>query len=146
MRLLLSILLPAATVCFVLGLVLPLMQIERLYLLKSRPSLIEIVSGLWVEGDWPLAIVVALFSILFPALKLLALHVAVIGGYARAPFGLMTALGKWSLMDVTLVALVIFAAKSSGLATAASLPGLWLYGAATLITAAAAAMARRVGR
>ncbi|NRG17422.1 paraquat-inducible protein A [Rhizobiales bacterium] len=144
MRFVLAILLPLATGCFVLGLVLPLMKMERLYFLEDKPSLLEIVSGLWSGGDTLLASVVATFSILFPALKLFGLHMAVLGTSARLPLSMLAALGKWSMMDVMLVALVVFAAKTSGLATAAVLPGLWLYGAATLLTAASAAIARRV--
>ena len=37
------------------------------------------------------------------------------------------------MMDVMLVAIVVFAAKSSGLANAVSQPGLWFYAASTLI-------------
>lgn len=143
MRFVLAILLPLATGCFVLGLVLPLMKMERLYFLEDKPSLLEIVSGLWSGGDTLLASVVATFSILFPALKLVGLHMAVLGTSARVPLSLLAALGKWSMMDVMLVALVVFAAKTSGLATAAALPGLWLYGAATLLTAVSAVIARR---
>lgn len=144
MRFVLAILLPMATGCFVLGLVLPLMKMERLYFLEDKPSLVEIVSGLWLDGDTVLAAVVAVFSILFPALKLLGLHLAVLGTSARVPLSMFATLGKWSMMDVMLVALVVFAAKTSGLASAAALPGLWLYAIATLLTAVSAVIARRV--
>ncbi|MXN65445.1 paraquat-inducible protein A [Stappia sp. GBMRC 2046] len=144
MRFVLAVLLPMATGCFVLGLVLPLMKMERLYFLEDKPSLVEIVSGLWADGDAILAAAVAVFSILFPALKLLGLHLAALGTSARVPLSMFAALGKWSMMDVMLVALVIFAAKTSGLASATSLPGLWLYASATLLTAISAVIARRV--
>lgn len=144
MRTVLAMLLPLATACFVLGLILPLMTLERLYFLEATPSLVEVVSGLWNDGDKVLAAVVAAFSIVFPATKILTLHVAVIGGRRSGPLGVMAALGKWSMMDVMLVALVIFAAKTSGLATATTLPGLWFYASATIFTAAAAGLARRL--
>ena len=61
--------------------------------------------------------VIALFSV-FPCLKLGLLHVAAYGGEhagQRIP-AWFRALSNWSMLDVVLVALVIFAAKTSGLA------------------------------
>jgi len=45
-------------------------------------------------------------------------------------------LSKWSMMDVLLVAIVIFATKSSGLAQAFTQPGLWFYAGSSLAVAA----------
>ncbi|WP_417766889.1 paraquat-inducible protein A [Stappia sp.] len=142
-RLVLSLLLPSATVSFVLGLTLPLMELERLFFLTDRPSLVEIVNGLWRDGEAGLAVLVGGLSIAFPAAKILALHVAAVAGRSGLGLALMNALGRWSMMDVMLVALVVFAAKTSGLAAAATLPGLWCYGAATLLTACGAWLAHR---
>jgi paraquat-inducible protein A len=47
------------------------------------------------------------------------------------------------MLDVVLVALVIFAAKTSGLATAFTKPGLWFFAASAVLTATASALARR---
>ena len=46
-------------------------------------------------------------------------------------------LSKWSMMDVLLVALVVFAAKTSGLATAISQPGIWFYALSVVALAVA---------
>ncbi|MBA5777230.1 paraquat-inducible protein A [Stappia sp. F7233] len=143
MRLLLALILPLATMSFILGLMLPLMVFERLYFLEDTPSLIEIVTGLWEDGERSLAGIVALFSVIFPAAKILALHIAAINGRSGRSLGLMTTLGKWSMMDVMLVALAVFAAKTSGLAAASVLPGLWFYAGATLLTAISAHLVRR---
>ena len=55
------------------------------------------------------------------------------------------ALSNWSMLDVVLVALVIFAAKTSGLATAFTQPGLWFFAVSAVLTAAASALAKRKG-
>ena len=47
------------------------------------------------------------------------------------------------MLDVVLVALVVFAAKTSGLATAITKPGLWFFAASVILTAAAARLADR---
>ena len=132
-----------ATLFFGCGLVLPIAEFERLFVLTERPSLIGIVAGLWSDGDWLLAAVVALFSVVFPATKLAVLHSA---AYAPHRAELVTRVGflsKWSMMDVLVVALAVFAAKTSGLASAAALPGLWFYAVAALLSAIAAALIKK---
>lgn len=135
----------AAGLSLGLGLVLPLVRVERLFFLTDEPSLLAIVAGLWTEREILLSVVVALFSIVFPCLKLGLLNVAAYAGAktaARIP-AWFQALSNWSMLDVMLVALVIFAAKTSGLATAFTLPGLWFFAASAVLTALASALLKR---
>ncbi len=141
----LSLLLYVAAFAFALGLTLPLVRFEKLYFFEETPTLIEIVSTLAAENDMALAVLIGAFSILFPAVKLLLLFVIAIGGGTSRRLGALSAISKWSMMDVMIVALAIVAAKSSGIATAVTLPGIWFYAAATLSSAAAAAILKRRG-
>lgn len=147
MRRLLPLVLFAATVSFALGIVLPLIRMERLLVFTDEPSLIMMVAGLWAEGDILLAAIVGLFSIAFPAVKLGLLHIAAYDGPEghRLVPGWFRALSRWSMLDVVLVALVVFAAKTSGLAAASTQPGLWFFAASVLLTAAASALAKADG-
>ncbi len=115
----------AATFCFALGITLPLIEVDRLLVFSEEPSLVQIVTGLWTSGDLLLSALVAVFSLALPVLKLLLLHFAAFGesAIAKRLSGSLHALARWSMLDVVLVALVIFAAKTSGLATAISKPG-----------------------
>lgn len=142
----LGVLLPVMSFSFALGLTLPLVRMERLYILENTPSLIDIIIGLHQEGDTLLAAAIMLFSVVLPGLKILVLHVVCLQRRAGWAVRSLSALGKWSMMDVMLVALVIFAAKTSGLASASGLPGLWFYGAAALVSALAAPLCLRVAR
>ncbi len=142
MRLLAAAIITTATICFALGITLPLIEVERLFLFTDRPSLIEIVRGLWSGGDRLLVAAIALFSITLPALKLVSvqyLYLSRPGEADRIP-ALLGTVSKWSMLDVLLVALVIFAAKSSGLATAFTLPGLWFFAASVALTAIASVL------
>lgn len=135
----LPLLLLGASLTFALGVTLPLMQIDRLYFFTTTPSLIEITSSLWTHGDYAIAVVTALFSLIFPLAKLAVLHVAAFpdaSGARRIP-SWFKALARWSMLDVLVVALVIFAAKTSGLASAAAKPGLWFFGMSVALTAGA---------
>lgn len=145
MRAILPLLLFAATIAFALGVTLPLIRIERFFLFSDEPSLVRLVAGLWTGGDPLLAVLIGLFSIGFPAVKLALLHVAAHGGpdAARAVPGWLRGLSNWSMLDVVLVALVIFAAKTSGLASAFTRPGLWFFAMSVVLTAAASALLRR---
>jgi len=135
------ILLFAATLSFGLGLVLPLMSVDRLYFFAREPSLVQVVASLWKGGDLLLAGVISLFSVALPAAKLALMHLAIAGeGYAvPGAHRLIRPLSRWSMLDVLLLALVIFAVRTSGLATAASEPGLWLFAASVLLSTAISA-------
>jgi paraquat-inducible protein A len=128
-------LLMISAISFGLGITLPLVRFEKLYFFSETPSLLGIVSGLWSDGGIALAIIVALFSILFPIIKMgLAFQSAIHGGIMPAWANMLS---KWSMMDVLLVALVVFAAKTSGLATAISQPGIWFYALSVVALAVA---------
>lgn len=138
----------AASISFALGITLPVMEVERLFVFSDTPSLSGIVTGLWGTGDYGLAAIVLAFSIVLPLTKLTALHLALAGRPARAASeGVLPrwlhALANWSMLDVVLVALVVFAAKTSGLASAASRPGLWFFALSAILTAVLAKVADR---
>ncbi|MEL7273252.1 MAG: paraquat-inducible protein A [Pseudomonadota bacterium] len=147
MRLALAFLLLLSAISLALGVTLPIVQFKRLYFFEDTPSLVGLFIGLWAEGDTLVALAIAVFSLIFPALKLALVFIAAIAPetpLARSPLWQFAgALSRWSLMDVLLVALVIFAAKTSGLAEAIAQPGLWFYAVSALSGAAAAALIKR---
>ncbi|MEM1039583.1 MAG: paraquat-inducible protein A [Pseudomonadota bacterium] len=130
-----------------LGLTLPLMQVEKLYFFTQTPSLLEVIGTTAQSGDWLITLAIALFSIVFPLTKLSVVFITAIARDASAPasplFRWAGALSKWSMMDVLLVALVIFAAKTSGLASAVSQLGIWFYALSAVTGAVAAALLKR---
>ena len=143
LSILLPLLLAISAFSFALGLTLPLVAMDKLIFFTETPSLIGILDGLW-NGEEPiLAVLVGLFSLLLPSLKIVLLHVAAFRGKRSRSVSLLSLTSKWSMMDVLLVALVIFSAKTSGLATATALPGIWFYATATLTSALAAAMVKK---
>lgn len=148
MRYALPVLFVATPFLFALGLTLPLMTFEKLFFFEENPSLLGVVGSLW-ESNVPLALLVALFSILFPVAKMVA-----VTAEALTPLGteshwfakLVPFLTKWSMMDVMLVAIVITAAKTSGLANAFTEAGLWCYASSALSTTVTQWMVARRAR
>lgn len=147
MRIVVSLLLAASAFSLALGITQPLLRFEHLVFFSSTPSLIEMIGELWTSGDTLLAMLVACFSVIFPAGKILAAQALLVAGdgnpVARDRMHrLLGAVSKWSMMDVLLVALVIFAAKTSGLADAFTQPGLWFYTISVATAAVATVLLR----
>lgn len=115
------------------------MRFESFYVLKSDASLVGIVAALRTGGNMFLAVLVGLVSIVFPIAKLVLVTAESLSedrnggpGWVRR---VVPHLSRWSMMDVLLVAIVIFATKTSGLAQAVSQPGLWFYAGSSLMAA-----------
>lgn len=142
-----GLVLSLAAVCFTLGVTLPIIELERFVFFTDTHSLISMVGGLFSQGELLLGLIVLAFSVVLPAAKIAALGLLLArgGGKARPAFigGLVGAIGKWSMLDVLLVALVIFAVRTSGIATAYSQPGLYFFTAAVVLTTLAAALVPR---
>lgn len=133
-----AVMLVVAPMFFALGVVLPLVRFEKLYFFVDNPSLVAIVAALWRDGNAALALLVGLLSIVFPAIKLVGLAAEAFAISGSGPRGgllhaLVPFLSKWSMMDVLLVAIVIFAAKTSGFAEAFTQPGLWFYALSSVL-------------
>lgn len=125
------------------GLTAPSVEFRRLFFLTDRHSILSVIGGLWREGETLLAAVLALFSVAFPVLKIACLTLAGLatatnGRPARRILAFSAALGRWSMLDVLVLALVVFYVKNSGLGDAATLPGIWLFAGSVVLTILAA--------
>lgn len=133
------VLLVTAPLLLGFGLVLPLVRFETLYFFTEIPSLLAIVSSLWQTGNTLLCLIVILVSVVLPVMKMIGLAAEASGagkGRAGSLFyhHVIPHLSKWSMMDVLLVAIVIVAAKGTGLASAFTQPGLWCYAGSAIIS------------
>ena len=143
--------LAAACVFLVFGISLPLIELKRLYVFSQTPSLLGMIRDLWNNGDVMLAAIVLTFSVLLPMLKLALLtrKALRLGSMEQeeqetrqtpnAGHRLANALARWSMLDVMVVALLVFAAKTSGLASVSTQPGFWCFVASVFLGALASA-------
>ncbi|MBX2804613.1 MAG: paraquat-inducible protein A [Hyphomicrobiales bacterium] len=141
---LLGLLIITATVCLVLGLTLPIIKLTRFYVWSDVHSLVTVVRELYYSEELILAAIVFVFSIVFPFFKLLyllalytilAVHPNEAGPWLKR----LAYAGKWSMLDVLVLALIIFYAKMTDLADAVSLPGIYFFAAAVILTMIATA-------
>lgn len=131
-----------AAVALAFGLTLPVVQVRQWVVLTGEYSLLGVVADLWNGGEVFLSVVVGTFTIVLPMVKLGTL--AAISWRPPAPGGTATwlarlhAIGRWSMMDVFVLALLIFYFKSTSFGDATSLPGIYFFAASVLLTGFAA--------
>ena len=101
------------------------------------------IIGLWHDGMWVISAIVFVASILIPLLKLLGLAVlmlAVRGRRVRRPRALtrlyssLDFIGRWSMLDVFLVAFLAGAVQFGALATIEPRSGIVAFAAAVVLT------------
>lgn len=102
------------------------------------------VSGLWQDGMWPLAVIVFVASIVIPFVKIAGLswllfEVRRVRAGARARrltrvYASLDFIGRWSMLDVFLVAFLAGTVRFGVLAHAEAEPGIVAFAAAVVLT------------
>ncbi len=115
------------------------MTVERLLFLSQQISIVEGVAELWNEDEVFLAVVIGLFSIVLPVVKLaLALHLfyhADAGsGRLRRELVWMEAAGRWSMLDVFVVALIVVGVRVSLIDDVSVHAGVYVFTAAIVLS------------
>lgn len=142
------VLLTVALVCLLAGLLMPIMEVRNLWIFHGSYSIIDGVIILVEEGDILIAVILTVFSIVMPMVKIVVLLLL----WRRLQAGSLTssrlpalfeAIGKWSMLDVFVVAVVIVVAKASALADASIGPAVLPFTAAVGLTVYCARQIRR---
>ena len=128
-----------AAILLAAGWVLPIMTVERLLFLSREISILQGVAELWSEDEAFLAIVIGAFSILLPAVKLaLALylwfHAEAGSQQLRRALSLLELAGRWSMLDVFVVALLVVAIRTSLIDDVTVHPGVYVFTAAIVLS------------
>lgn len=134
--------LAAIGLLLIAGWTLPIMTIHKLIFLDDRLSIVDGAAVLWENGDVFLCTVVVAFSIVFPAVKIVGalwLWYGVDAGAAHLARALewLEVLGRWSMLDVFLVALSVAALQVSLISDVTTHLGLYVFTAAVVLSMAA---------
>jgi len=128
----------AAFVLLLIALSMPLMTVEKMVFWKNDYSVIAGVHGLWERGQYALAIILFFFSIVFPLVKLAALGliwtVRLAEEKRQAVLHWLGILGKWSMLDVFVVAILIVLVKLGPLAKIRPQRGVYWFAAAIFLS------------
>jgi paraquat-inducible protein A len=111
---------------------LPLMTVTRFWMWSDRISIIGALGGLWREQEYFLFAILFVFSVPFPLGKLAAglwiwSRVDADSAQARAAVGIVQALGKWSMLDVFVVALAVVSLKITVVADVGVHSGIYVF-------------------
>ncbi len=129
----------AAALLLLLGWTLPIMTVNKLWFLSERVSILKGALELWRHGDVLLCAVIVAFSVVFPLAKLaLALflwyQVDADGAVLGRSLGWIEQLGRWSMLDVFVVALTVVAIEVSLIADVTLHAGIYAFIAAILLS------------
>jgi paraquat-inducible protein A len=129
----------AAAILFALGVILPSIRFTTIYVWTNEHSIASIIYALYRTQEYFLAAVLGTFSVVFPFLKLLYLLTLCLSPnlsdtFRQKSLSTMEWLGRYSMTDVMVLALMIFYMNSSGYIEARVLPGVYCFAASALMT------------
>lgn len=121
----------------VAGMTAPLFTFSRFYIFNNTVSLLSGVWQLLGEGEFALFALIFTFSVLLPVAKMLILFVlawpgAVSAARRKRIAAWMHALGRWSMLDVFVVAVMVVTIKLGAVASVQVHYGLYVFAGAIL--------------
>lgn len=121
---------------------LPIMETESL-LERQSDTIMSGIVFLWSTGSWPLAIIVFVASIMVPLLKMLSLLTLLIAVHrgvhvhrhdlARL-YRLLEIIGRWSMLDIFVVAILVTLVQLQLVATVTPATGALAFAAVVVLT------------
>ncbi|MGH8489667.1 MAG: paraquat-inducible protein A [Gammaproteobacteria bacterium] len=136
----------AAYVLYVPANLLPIMDTSSLFEFQ-RDTIMSGVVFLWTSGSWPLAALVFFASIVVPLAKLIALTLLLVSVQRRSPwrpyerarlYRFIEFVGRWSMLDIYVVAILVALVQIQSLATIHAGPGAIAFGAVVALSMFAA--------
>lgn len=136
----------AAMVLYVPAILLPVMVTGTLFGTQSD-TLMSGIAFLWHSGSWGLATIVFIASVAVPVLKILSLAYLAASTQGRsrmnAPmqmklYRFVDCVGRWSMLDIYVITLLVALVKFGGVATIDAGPGAVAFGAVVVLTLFAA--------
>ena len=136
----------AAYILYIPANLLPIMKTSSLFGSQDDTIMSGIIF-LWHSGSWDLALVVFIASIMVPLLKLTALTLLLISVQRRSTwqplqraklYRVIELVGRWSMLDIYVVAILASLVQIGDLATVNAGPGALAFGALVVLTMFAA--------
>ncbi|WP_027799442.1 paraquat-inducible protein A [Paraburkholderia dilworthii] len=135
-------LLIAAALLYIPANLLPVMHTASL-LGSEDDTIMSGVVYFWTSGDWPLAVIVFVASIMVPMLKLSVLMLLTITAQRHSRwrpqqrttlYRMVERIGRWSMLDVFVVTLTVALVRFKSLAVITAGPGAIAFGSVVILT------------
>lgn len=136
----------ASAVCYVPANVLPVTVVTSLGNQQADTIMSGVIYFL-TSGQWPLAVLIFFASVFVPLLKLVVLVFLLVSVQARSAwrprdrtrlYRLTEVVGRWSMVDIYVIALLVALVKLGNLATIDAGPGATFFAAVVIMTMFAA--------
>lgn len=124
---------------FATGIFLPFTSVTKLWLFENQISVCRGLVILWRQSELFLFLILLVFTVCFPFVKINALLVlwlyrGLTADRARTFFKFVSNLGKWSMLDVFVVAILVLTIKSGGVANIRVEGGFFLFFVSVTLT------------
>ena len=124
---------------FVAGIFLPFTSVTKLWLFENQVSVYQGLIVLWKAGELFLFLILFVFTVCFPFVKInvmlaLWLHPKLDNEQASKMYHFVSNLGKWSMLDVFVMAILVLTVKSSGVANIQVSTGFFLFFISVMLT------------
>jgi len=134
---------------FITGIFLPFTSVTKLWLFQNQISVYHGLIILWQAGELFLFLILFVFTVMFPFVKINAMLVLWLWPRlavepARRLFHFVANMGKWSMLDVFVVAILVLTIKSGGLASIRVEDGFFLFFVSVMLTQFASLWTGRV--
>lgn len=135
-------LLIAACILYIPANVFPVM-VTTTFMGQSPDTILSGIIYFWVSGAWELAVIVFVASFLVPLFKLVSLLILVWTAQTRSHwrrherarlYRIVEFIGRWSMLDVFVVALLAGLVQMEGMATIHAGVGVAAFGAVVILT------------
>jgi paraquat-inducible protein A len=136
----------AASLCYVPANVMPVMTVTSLGKTESDTIMSGVIYFV-TSGDWPLALVIFTASIFVPVAKILILAFLLVSVHRRSSwrpvertrmYRLTEAIGRWSMVDIYVVTILVALVRLGNLATIEAGAGAVFFGCVVVLTMLAA--------
>lgn len=139
----------AALALFVTGIFLPFTAVTKLWLFENQISVYQGLIVLWKGSELFLFLILFVFTVCFPLVKINALlalwlYPGLSVDQAGAFFKFVSSMGKWSMLDVFVVAILVLTVKSGGLASIQVKGGFFLFFLSVMLTQLASVWTGRI--
>ena len=137
--LILRILLSLSSILLLVGFFAPMLTMNKFYFFESSFSVVGGIVSLVEEGQLFIGLVVLLFSVVVPVAKITFLFMLLINAAEQVTLRqqhylvLMHEYGRWAMLDVLVVAVLIVTVKLGAVASIEVHWGLYVFGLAVVL-------------
>ena len=125
-----------ASACLLTGLLTPMFTLSKFVMIKNSVSVVGGLQELWLKSRYGIFLIIGLFSVLLPLFKIAVLfRVMAVSRRSRLHrwLGILHDYGRWAMLDVMVVAVLIVTVKLGVLVSITMHYGFYVFTAAVLL-------------